>query len=195
MELACIYSLCRHPTHTHTHTLPEVFGSVVLQPSSTSESRTQMHPCTTVKIPPRSWLNKSGRRRRSISPHTLPNARSSPHLCFQWMECIEMKLVQPVNAWLSSSHNDGSDPTELCVTMSGPVYHWLWYEQPACSSGVPVTPQPEHPVFTPMMEQGLHYTSASTTSHHSHSPTLPAPGQVSLPQGPTYAPFPLSLHV
>ena len=30
--------------------------------------------------------------------------------------------------WLSSSHNNGHDPMELCVAMAGLIYYWLWYE-------------------------------------------------------------------
>ena len=55
---------------------------------------------------------------------------------------VELKLVQPDKAWFSSLHDDRSDPMELCVAMLGPIYHWLWYEQNACASGVPMTPQP-----------------------------------------------------
>ena len=59
--------------------LPVVFGNVVLWPSLTSKSQTHM-PChITVKTDPRFWSNM--RRRRSISPNALPNARNSP-VCY-----------------------------------------------------------------------------------------------------------------
>ena len=99
--------------------LPMVPGSVVLWPTLMSKSWTQMVHCIMVKTQPRSWPNKSRRRRRNSSPNVLPNTRNSPCLCFQWMQCVAQKLVQQVNALLSSSHNDGSDPMELCVATSG----------------------------------------------------------------------------
>ena len=134
-------------------------GSVVLWPSLMSKSWTHMVHCIMVKTQPRSRPNKSRRRRRNTSPNSLPNTRNSSCLCFQWMQCVGQKLVQQVNALLSSSHHDGSDPMELCVATSGFICHWLWYELPACASGVSMTPQPEHPVSTLTMEQGLHFTS------------------------------------
>ena len=37
----------------------------------------------------------------------------------------EASVVNPCNSWFSSSLEDGSDHMELCVAMSGLIYHWL----------------------------------------------------------------------
>ena len=69
-----------------------------------------------------------------------------------------------------------------------------------------MTPQPEYCVSTLMMEQGLHCTSAPTTSptttlhpymtpsSPTYSPTHFHSGQMSLAQGPTSVPSPLPPH-
>ena len=89
------------------------------------------------------------------------------------------KLVWQVCIWKPSSQDDGSKPTELCVCMSGPVYHLLLCKQLPCAYGVPMTEPPGCAASTPVTEQSLHCTSVHPMS--STTTTLPHPNRTTLP--------------